>query len=56
MQSFLPPYSQVAVDDLRRRLRQTRWPETVSGANSPFGMDREFLRDLCDYWMNDFDW
>ena len=56
MQSFLPPYSQAAVDDLRCRLRQTRWPETVSVASSSLGMDRESLRDLCDYWMNDFDW
>jgi len=56
MQSFRPPYSQAAVDDLRHRLRQTRWPETVPVDSSPLGMDRESMKDLCDYWMNDFDW
>jgi hypothetical protein len=56
MQSFLPPYSQAAVDDMHRRLRQTRWPQIVSGADSSMGVDRGFLQDLCGYWMNTFDW
>jgi pimeloyl-ACP methyl ester carboxylesterase len=56
MEPFLPPYSQPAVDDLRRRLQQTRWPEIVLGAGSLLGVDREFLEDLCGYWMTAFDW
>jgi len=56
MEPFVPPHSQGAVDDLHLRLRQTRWPETVSGAKSSLGVDREFLEDLCGYWINTFDW
>ena len=56
IEPFLPPYSQSAVDDLRRRLQQTRWPETIFGAGSSLGVDREFLEDLCGYWMNTFNW
>jgi pimeloyl-ACP methyl ester carboxylesterase len=56
MEPFLPPYSQPAVDELRLRLRQTRWPETVSGSGFSLGVDREFLQDLCGYWRNAFDW
>ena len=56
IEPFLPPYSQSAVDDLRRRLQQTRWPETIFAAGSSLGVDREFLEDLCGYWMNRFDW
>lgn len=56
MEPFLPPYSQSVLDDLRRRLRQTRWPETVSGAGSSLGIDRESVEELCRYWMNTFDW
>jgi pimeloyl-ACP methyl ester carboxylesterase len=55
MDSFVPPFSQPAWDDLRLRLRQTRWPETIS-AGSSLGIDREFLEDLCGYWTNTFDW
>jgi hypothetical protein len=56
IESFLPAYSQGAVEELRRRLRQTRWTETVSVASAPLGVDRDFLVDLCNYWMNGFDW
>jgi pimeloyl-ACP methyl ester carboxylesterase len=56
MEPFVPPYSQEAVNDLRFRLRQARWPETVSGAQPSLGVDREFLEDLCGYWINAFDW
>jgi pimeloyl-ACP methyl ester carboxylesterase len=56
IESFLPPYSQSAVDDLRLRLRQTRWPQTVAGSGASLGVDREFLTDLCRYWIDTFDW
>ena len=56
MEPFVPPHSQGAVDNLHLRLRQTRWPETVSGAKSSLGVDRELLEDLCGYWINTFDW
>jgi pimeloyl-ACP methyl ester carboxylesterase len=53
---FLPPYSEAAVDDLRRRLRQTRWPPTMAVADPSFGVNRDFLMDLCGYWIDTFDW
>lgn len=49
MHSFLPPYSKAAVGDMRRRLRQTRWPQIVFGAGSNRGVNRGFLQDLCGY-------
>jgi pimeloyl-ACP methyl ester carboxylesterase len=56
MESFLPPFSQAAVDDLRTRLQQTRWPETVIGAETSLGVNRDFLVDLSRYWIDTFDW
>ena len=56
MEPFLPPFSQSAVDDLRSRLRQTRWPDTAGVAGTALGVDRDFLIDLCHYWMDTFDW
>jgi pimeloyl-ACP methyl ester carboxylesterase len=53
---FLPPFSQPAVDDLRHRLRQTRWPDAVAGVGTWPGIERDFLIDLCHYWMDTFDW
>ena len=56
MEPFFLPFSQAAVDDLRLRLQQTRWPGILSGIGSTLGLDRDFLVDLCGYWMNTFDW
>jgi pimeloyl-ACP methyl ester carboxylesterase len=56
MESFLPPFSQAAVDDLRSRLQQTRWPETILEAEASLGVDCDFLIDLCHYWINTFEW
>jgi hypothetical protein len=56
MEPFPPPFSQSAVDDLRTRLRQTRWPNTAGVAGAGLGVDRDFLVDLCRCWMDTFHW
>jgi len=53
---FSLPYSQVAVDDLRDRLRRTHWPDEIPDAAWEYGVDRSFLQDLCLYWQDSFDW
>jgi pimeloyl-ACP methyl ester carboxylesterase len=44
-----------ALDDLRSRLRATRWPSSFTPGWS-LGTDVEFLRDLVAYWADEFDW
>jgi hypothetical protein len=44
------------IDDLRRRLRETRWSQSLDGAGWEMGMDAAYLRSLSDYWLNQFDW
>ena len=45
-----------ALDDLRRRLRRTRWPEQLVSPNWQLGTDRAYLSELVDYWIDGFDW
>jgi epoxide hydrolase len=45
-----------ALDDLRQRLRQTRWPEAQTVADWSQGIPLAFTRELCEYWRNDYDW
>jgi pimeloyl-ACP methyl ester carboxylesterase len=52
-----------AVDDLRARLRATRWsggPAPGGPADGPGdwtdGVPGDYLRDLVRYWAEDFDW
>jgi pimeloyl-ACP methyl ester carboxylesterase len=56
IEPFSIPFSQPAVDDLRDRLRRTRWPDEISGANWEYGVDLSFLQQICEYWSERFDW
>ncbi|MFJ2369317.1 epoxide hydrolase family protein [Microbacterium sp. NPDC087665] len=42
--------------DLRRRLRDTRWPAAWPETTWEAGTDLTELRRLVDYWADDFDW
>jgi pimeloyl-ACP methyl ester carboxylesterase len=53
---FLPPDSASAIEDLRTRLRTTRWPDAPEEAGWSLGTDLDYLRELVDYWANGFDW
>jgi pimeloyl-ACP methyl ester carboxylesterase len=42
--------------DLRERLERTRWPERETVEDWSQGVPRSYLRDLCDYWAESYDW
>jgi pimeloyl-ACP methyl ester carboxylesterase len=45
-----------AIFDLRERLRRVRWPADVAGGGDEDGLDEAFLRELVQYWRNQYDW
>jgi pimeloyl-ACP methyl ester carboxylesterase len=47
---------QETLDDLRDRLDRTRWTDEVNGAGWDYGTNLGYLRELCQYWRDDFDW
>jgi pimeloyl-ACP methyl ester carboxylesterase len=49
-------FSDAAVDDLRRRLRQTRWPVVPRAEDWAYGTPHEPLQRLLEYWDSGFDW
>ena len=42
--------------DLRDRLARTRFPDQAPGDAWAYGTDVAYLRQLMEYWRNDFDW
>jgi pimeloyl-ACP methyl ester carboxylesterase len=44
------------LSDLRARIRATRWPDPAPGPAWSQGTDLAYLRDLCSYWADGFDW
>ncbi|HTZ92834.1 MAG TPA: epoxide hydrolase [Streptosporangiaceae bacterium] len=44
------------VDDLRERLRRTRWPDAETVDDWSQGIPLSYTRDLCQYWLERYDW
>lgn len=44
------------LDDLRRRLRATRWPEKECVNDWSQGIPLAYLKDVCAYWADRYDW
>jgi pimeloyl-ACP methyl ester carboxylesterase len=47
---------QSALDDLRQRLADTRWPERETVADWSQGVPLAKLQALVEYWRTDYDW
>lgn len=56
VQRFDLPYSDDAVEDLRDRLARTRWPDQILGSGWEYGASLDYLKELCRYWADEFDW
>jgi len=48
--------SDAVLDDLRRRIRDTRWPDPAPGEPWSQGVDRDYLQTLLAHWADGFDW
>ena len=55
IRSFRVEVSQADIDDLRRRLEATRWPEKETVSDTTQGVQLETAQELVRYWANDYD-
>ena len=44
------------LDDLRRRLHNTRWPEAEPVDDWSQGIPLSYVQEVCDYWADEYDW
>jgi epoxide hydrolase len=44
------------LDDLRQRLSIARSPDAIPGTGWDYGADVDYVRELCDYWRDQYDW
>lgn len=51
-----PLASREELENLRARLRATRWPDAPRDAGWSLGTDVAYLRELVAYWADQFDW
>ncbi|MDA0815517.1 MAG: epoxide hydrolase [Chloroflexi bacterium] len=56
LRPFRIEFTPRGVDDLRRRLAATRWPDVGWNTGWSTGTNDAVLRDLVAYWSRDYDW
>ncbi|WP_211231461.1 epoxide hydrolase family protein [Paenibacillus harenae] len=44
------------IDDLKDRLARTRWSGEMPGVGWSRGVPVNYLKELAEYWRNDYDW
>ncbi|MGB7014796.1 MAG: epoxide hydrolase [Candidatus Cybelea sp.] len=49
-------YPDADLDDLRTRIKATRWPERETVNDDSQGVPLEMLQGLAAYWATDYDW
>src|SRR6184192_3992360 len=52
----VPIVPQAALDDLRRRIAATRWPEKETVADQSQGVQLATMQKLASYWGKDYEW
>jgi hypothetical protein len=59
-QMRIEPYAvavpDAVLDDLKERIRRTRWPDAAPGQPWSQGADLDYLQALLTYWADGFDW
>ncbi|MBV8432144.1 MAG: epoxide hydrolase [Solirubrobacterales bacterium] len=53
---FEVSFSEAEVEDLRRRVKATRWPERETVGDDSQGVPLAIMQRLAPYWATDYDW
>jgi pimeloyl-ACP methyl ester carboxylesterase len=56
IRSFTIHFPQADLDDLHRRVRETRWPEHETVGDASQGVQLEVIQELAQRWVNGHDW
>jgi pimeloyl-ACP methyl ester carboxylesterase len=56
LEPFAISVDQPSLDELRQRLRQTRWPDEPADAGWTLGTNLAFMRTLVKYWLDAYEW
>ena len=48
--------SDAVLENLQRRLADTRWPDEIPEAGWDYGSNLAYIQELVAYWRSGFDW
>ena len=47
---------EIKLEDLKKRLELTRWPEKETPEDWTQGIPLSYMKEIHEYWLNDYDW
>jgi microsomal epoxide hydrolase len=47
---------QAKIDDIRKRVRDARWPDRLDADDWRYGTNWDYMKELARYWVEKFDW
>ncbi len=53
---FIVSIDNNSIEELKSRIGNVRWPNTITNSEWQLGTDLAFLKDLCDYWRTAYSW
>jgi len=56
LRRFQVDFPEAQLDDLRRRIAATRWPERETVSDDSQGVPLALVQELARYWGTDYDW
>ncbi|MCR2809528.1 MULTISPECIES: epoxide hydrolase family protein [unclassified Microbacterium] len=56
LRPFTVQFAQEDLDDLRTRVRETRWPERETVDDASQGVQLQVVQQLAQRWADDYDW
>jgi pimeloyl-ACP methyl ester carboxylesterase len=56
IREFRVGFPDADLEDLRRRIKATRWPERETVDDDSQGVPLALMQDLAAYWASDYDW
>ncbi|HEX4217674.1 MAG TPA: epoxide hydrolase [Acidimicrobiales bacterium] len=56
IETFHVDVDDAVLDDLRDRLRRTRFPDQIEGTGWEYGIPIDYLAELVGYWLDQYDW
>ena len=56
IREFQIGFAEADLDELRRRINATRWPEQETVDDDSQGVPLATMQDLAGYWATNYDW
>ena len=56
IEKFKVDIPQSELDDLKERIKKTRWPDEINNSEWKYGTNLSYLKELADFWIKEFNW